>query len=66
MWSNEEAIPKEGVWRSILTVSLFAILLGSLLCQKKVLKIWKDFWITMEVYDLFDDTFKEFREGGSI
>ena len=60
---DAEASFKDGVWRSLLNVTLLAILLGIVLCRKKVLKIWKDFWITMEVYDLFDDKFKEFRGG---
>ena len=29
-------------------------------------KIWKDFWVTIKVYELFDDGCQEFRERPEI
>ena len=45
---------------------LFMILLGCFSFRKKVRKLWKDFWITMEIFELYEKKFDEFRGGFEI
>ena len=42
------------------------MLLGFLLLRKRMRKIWNDFWVTMKVYEIFDDAFLDFKDRTEI
>ena len=57
---------KVGGVRFKMTLPSIVMLLGFLLFRKRVRKIWKDFWVTMKVYEFFDDAFLDFKDRTEI
>ena len=53
---------KGGGFRLMISLPFLVMLLWFLLFRKRVCKIWKDFLITIMVYEIIDDTFLEFKD----
>ena len=55
---NGELNSHGDVWLHFVDVLMCVTLLGALLSRKKLRKIWKKFWLTVDVYELFEKRFQ--------